>query len=133
MRQFQRRELWNTALIVRLILLLVIASGVIGGVLLSQRSSAMSSASGQVIFFTSQYGPGGQTDALNIVGHNLEAPPTGSEYAVWLINQDTEAVLTLGALKMNNHTGYLTYSGANSNLHSPGDKLEDYQYHGTVV
>ncbi len=120
-------------MIVGLILLLVIASGLIGGVLLSQRSSAMSSASGQVTFFTSQNGPGGQTDALNIVVHNLDAPPTGSEYAVWLINQDTEAVLALGTLKMNNQTGSLTYSGASSNLLSPGDKLEITQEQGKVV
>ncbi len=133
MRRFQRRKLSNTALIVGLILLLVIASGLIGGVLLSQRSGAMSSASGQVTFFTSQIGPGGQTDALNIVVHNLDAPPTGSEYAVWLINQDTEAVLALGTLKMNNQTGSLTYSGASSNLLDPGDKLEVTQEQGTVV
>jgi len=133
MRRFQRRKLSNTALIVGLILLLVIASGLIGGMLLSRRSSAMSSASGQVTFFTSQIGPGGQTDALNIVVHNLDAPPTGSEYAVWLINQDTEAVLALGTLKMNNQTGSLTYSGASSNLLDPGDKLEVTQEQGTVV
>ncbi len=133
MRRFQRRKLSNTALIVGLILLLVIASGLIGGMLLSRRSSAMSSASGQVMFFTSQIGPGGQTDALNIVVHNLDAPPTGSEYAVWLINQDTEAVLALGTLKMNNQTGSLTYSGASSNLLDPGDKLEVTQEQGTVV
>ena len=133
MRRFQRRKLSNTALIVGLILLLVIASGLIGGVLLSQRSSAMLSASGQVTFFTSQSGPGGQTDALNIVVHNLVAPPTGSEYAIWLINQDTEAVLALDTLKMNNQTGSLTYSGASSNLLSPGDKLEITQEQGKVV
>jgi hypothetical protein len=93
----------------------------------------MSSASGQVTFFTSQNGQGGKTDALNIVVHNLEAPPTGSEYAAWLINQDTEAVIALGTLKMNNQTGSLTFSGSSSNLLSPGDKLEITQEQGTVV
>ena len=133
MRRFQRRKVSNTALIVGLILLLVIASGLIGGVLLSQRSSATSSVSGQVTFFTNQDGQGGQTDALNIVVHGLDAPPAGSEYAVWLINQDTEAVIALGTLKMNNQTGSLTYSGASSNLLSPGDKFEITQEQGTVV
>ena len=133
LRRLQRRKVPNTALIVGLILLLVIASGFIGGVLLSQRSSAMSSASGQVTFFASQNGPGGQTDALNIVVHDLDAPPTGSEYAAWLINQDTEAVMALGTLKMNNQTGSLAYSGASGNLLSPGDKLEITQEQGTVV
>ena len=42
MRRFQSRRVSNITLIVGLILLLVIASGLIGGVLLSQRSSAMS-------------------------------------------------------------------------------------------
>jgi len=59
LRRLQRRKVSNIALIVGLILLLVIASGLIGGVLLSQRSSAMSSVSGQVTFFTNQNGPGG--------------------------------------------------------------------------
>lgn len=133
MRRFQRRKTSNIALIVGLILLLVIASGLIGGVLLSQRSSAISSASGQVTFFTNQDGPAGQTDALNIVVHGLDAPPAGSEYAVWLINQDTEAILALGTLKMNNQTGSLRYVVANGNLLSPGDKFEITQEQGAVA
>jgi len=133
MRRFQRRRVSNIVLIVGLILLLVIASGLIGGVLLSQRSSAMSSAKGQVAFFTNQNGPGANRDALNIVVHDLDTLPTGSEYAVWLINQDTEAVMTLGTLKMNNHTGSLTYLGSNDNLLFPGDKIEITLEQGTVV
>ena len=133
MRRFQRRRVSNITLIVGLIVLLAIASGLIGGVLLSQRSSATSTASGQVTFFTNQDGPGGQTDALNIVVHGLDAPPAGSEYAVWLINQDSEAVVALGTLKMNNQSGSLTYSGASSNVLSPGDKFEITQEQGTVV
>ena len=133
MRRFQRRRVSNIMLIVGLIVLLAIASGLIGGVLLSQRSIATTNVSGQVTFFTNQDGPGGQTDALNIVVHGLDAPPAGSEYAVWLINQDSEAVVALGTLKMNNQTGSLTYSGANSNVLSPGDKFEITQEQGEVV
>ncbi|HXZ04841.1 MAG TPA: serine/threonine-protein kinase, partial [Ktedonobacteraceae bacterium] len=133
MRRFQRRKVSNSVLIVGLVLLLVIVGGLIGGVLLSQRSSAMSSASGQVTFFTSQNGPGGQTDALKIVVHGLAVPPTDSEYAVWLVNQDTEAVQALGILKMDNQTGSLTYTGSNDNLLFPGDKLEITQEQGRVV
>ncbi len=133
MRRFQRRKVSNITLIVGLILLLIIASGLIGGVLLSQRSSAISNASGLVTFFTNQNGPGGQTDALNIEVNGLDAPPNGSEYYVWLINQDTEAVLALGALKMNNQTGSLRYLAANSNLLSLGDKFEITQEQGTAV
>jgi serine/threonine protein kinase len=133
MRRFQRSKLSNTALIVGLILLLVIASGLIGGVLLSQKSSTISSASGQVTFFSSQSGPRGQTDALNLVVHGLDAPPTGSEYAAWLINQDTEAIAALGTLRMNNHTGSLPYSGISGNLLFPGNKFEITQEQGTVT
>jgi hypothetical protein len=111
----------------------VIASGLIGGVLLAQRSNGMSGASGAVTFFTNQDGPGGQTDALNIVVHNLEAPPTGSEYAVWLINRDTEAVMALGSLKMDNQTGSLVYAEVSGDLLTPADKLEITQEQGTVV
>ncbi|HXL35837.1 MAG TPA: serine/threonine-protein kinase [Ktedonobacteraceae bacterium] len=132
LRRFQRRKLLNATLIMGLILLLVIASGLIGGLLLSQRSSAVYSVSGQATFFTNQDGQGGLTDALNIVVHDLDMPPTGSEYAVWLINQDTEAVVALGTLKVQNQTGSLTYS-TNSNLLSPGDKFEITQEQGTAV
>ena len=132
MRRFQRRKFPNIALIFGLILLLVIAAGLIGGLLLSQRSSVASGVSGQATFYTNQDGQVGLTDALNIVVHNLDVPPTGSEYAVWLINQDTEAVVALGTLKMNNHTGSLKYS-TNSNLLSPGDKFEITQEQGKAV
>jgi serine/threonine protein kinase len=133
MRRFQSRKVSNIALIFGLILLLVIASGLIGGLLLSQRSSVVSSVSGQATFFTNQDGQVGLTDALNIVVHDLNAPPSGSEYAVWLINQDTEAVVALGTLKMHNQTGTLTYSTTNSNLLSPGDKFEITQEQGTAL
>jgi len=133
MRRYQRKKTSYTALIVGLVLLLVIASGLIGAVLLSQKSSATSSASGQVTFFTSQNGPIGQTDALNIVVHGLDAAPAGSEYAVWLINQDTEAVTALGTLTMNNQTGSLVFSRGSDNLLAPGDKLEITQEQGAVV
>jgi serine/threonine protein kinase len=133
MRRFQRKKIPYTALVVGLILLLVIISGLIGAVLLSQRSSTSSSGSGQVTFFTNQIGPGGQTDALKIVIQGLDTLPAGSEYAAWLINQDTEGVTALGTLKINNQTGSLDYPGASDNLLAPGDKLEITQEQGTVV
>ncbi len=133
MRRFQRKNMGYIALIATLILLVVIASGTIGAVLLSQKSSAVSSVGGQVTFFTSQNGPGGQTNALVIVVHGLDSPPAGSEYAAWLINQDTEAVTALGTMKMNNQTGSLAFPGASGNLLAPGDKLEITQEQGIVV
>jgi hypothetical protein len=133
MRRYERKKIPYTALIVGLVLLLVIASGLIGAVLLSQKSSATSSVSGQVTFFTSQNGPGGRTNALNIVIHGLDALPAGSEYAAWFINQDTEAVTALGTLTMNNQTGSLVFSKASDNLLTPGDKLEITQEQGALV
>jgi serine/threonine protein kinase len=133
MRRYQRKNIWYIAGITALIVLLLIASTTLGIVLLSQRSSPMSSVSGQVTFFTSQNGPGGQTNALHIVVHGLASPPAGSGYAAWLINQDTEAVVALGTLKMDNQTGSLAYTGASGNLLAPGDKLEITQEQGTVI
>ncbi len=133
MRRYERKKIPYTALIVGLVLLLVIASGLIGAVLLSQKSSATSSVSGQVTFFTSQNGPGGRTNALNIIIHGLDALPAGSEYAAWFINQDTEAVTALGTLTMNNQTGSLVFSQASDNLLTPGDKLEITQEQGALV
>ena len=133
MRRFQRRKGPNIALIVGLILVLVVTTGLVGGLLLSQRSSAAANVSGEATFYTNANGQEGQTDAVYIVVHNLDVPPAGSEYAVWLINQDTEAVLPLGILKMQNQTGTLTYASTNTNLLSPGDKFEITQEQGTVV
>jgi len=133
MRRFQGRKGQNIALIVGLILVLVVTTGLIGGLLLSQRSSAAASVSGEATFYTNANGQEGQTDAVTIVVHNLDAPPAGSEYAAWLINQDTEAVLPLGTLKMQNQTGTLIYASTNTNLLSPGDKFEITQEQGTVV
>ncbi len=133
MRRYQRKNIWYIAGITALIMLLLVASATISIVLLSQRSSDTSSVSGQVTFFTSQNGLGGQTNALHIVVHGLTSPPAGSEYAAWLINQDTEAIMALGTLKMINQAGSLIYPGASGNLLSPGDKLEITQEQGTAV
>ena len=133
MHRFQRKNARYTILIAAMILLIVIASSTIGAVLLSQRGSATQGVSGQVTFFTNQNGPGGQTDALRIVVHGLEAPPAGSQYAAWLVNQDTEAVAALGVLAMQNQTGSLVYSEASGNLLDPGNKLEITEEQGAVV
>jgi serine/threonine protein kinase len=133
MRRFQRKKLPYTALIVGLLLLLVITGGLIGAVLLSQRSITSSSGSGQVTFFTNQIGPGGQTDALKIVVQEMNTLPAGSEYTAWLINQDTEGVRNLGIVKMNNQTGSLAYPAASDNLLAPGDKLEITKEQGPAV
>lgn len=132
MRRYQRKNILYIAGIAALIVLLVIASTAISIMLLSQKGSAMSSVSGQVTFFTNQNGPGGQINALNLVVHGLASPPAGSEYAAWLVNEDTEEVTSLGALTMKNQTGSLVYTGVGGNLLFPGDKLEITQEQGAV-
>ena len=64
--------------------------------------------------------------------HNLQAPPAGSAYAAWLINQDTEVDTALVTLSMRNQTRTLTYVSAGSNVLFPGDKFEITQEQGTV-
>jgi serine/threonine-protein kinase len=132
MRRYQRKNLWFIAGITVLIVLLVVATSAVSIVLLSQKNSAVSSVNGQVTFFTSQNGPEGQTDALRIVVHSLQVLPTGSEYAAWLVNQDTEAITALGALTVKNQTGSLVYSETSGNLLNLVDKLEITQEQGAV-
>jgi serine/threonine protein kinase len=132
MRRYQRKNIWYIAGIAVLIALLVIATGAVSIVLLSQKNHAVSSVTGQVTFFTSQNGPEGQTDALRIAVHNLEVLPAGSEYAAWLVNQDTESITALGALTVKNQTGSLVYSETSDNLLNPVDKLEITQEQGAV-
>jgi serine/threonine protein kinase len=133
MRRYQRKNIGYIARIIALIVLVVIASVITSALLLLQKSNATPTANGQVTFFTSQNGPEGQTNALSIVVHGLDSPSAGSEYAAWLINEDTEAVIPLGTLKTNNQTGSLVYSRASANLLAARIKLEITQEQGTVV
>lgn len=132
MRRFQRKYKQRTILIASLIGLLVIVSGTLGITLLAQKSTATSNASGQVTFFSNQKTPGGQTNALNIIIHNLAAPPTGYAYEAWIVNDQTEEVIDVGRFTEKSQTWALTYSGASSNLLAAGDKLEVTLEQGVV-
>ena len=83
-----------------MLILILIAGASIGGALLLHRTSA-TAASGQITFFDSQSGisgAAGNTDALTFTINNLPAPPSGSQYNAWLINDQNEQIIALGAL-----------------------------------
>ncbi len=133
MHRFGRKDRQRAMLLIAsLVALLTIASTVIGIALLSQKSSSVSSASGQVTFFSNQNDPGGQTNALHIAIQHLDAPPAGYEYEAWIINDQTEQVMDLGRFTEKSQTWSLSYSGGSSNLLEAGDKLEITQEQGVV-
>src|ERR1700726_3251538 len=120
----------RTILIAAVLLFLLIASSAIGVTSLLLRSSAAHTSTGQVTFFDAQNGASGQSQALTIVIHGLDAPSAGFHYAAWLINEQSEQVVGLGTLIGQKSTFSLTYNGASGNgqgrgsLLSAGDKLE---------
>jgi serine/threonine protein kinase len=132
MRRLGRKQRPRTILLISLAMLLVIVSGAIGIILLTQNSNAMSSASGQVTFFANQNDPSGQTNALHIYIQHLQAPPAGNDYDAWIINDQNEAVMGLGRLAGKEQSWSLTYSVTGSNLLAAGDKLEITQEQGVV-
>jgi len=133
MHRFGRKQRHRNLLTVALVALLVIASSAVGITLLAQKGSTMSSAGGQVTFFANQSDPAGQTNSLHITIGNLAAPPAGNNYAAWIINDQTEAILGLGRLTENGQTWSLIFSGSSSNLLTVGDKLEITQEQGVVT
>lgn len=133
MHRFGRKQKQHTMLIAALVVLLAIASSTVGITLLSQKSSTMSSAGGQVTFFANQSDPARQTNSLHITIGHLAAPPAGNNYAAWIINDQTEAILGLGRLTENGQTWSLIYSGSSSNLLTVGDRLEITQEQGVVT
>jgi hypothetical protein len=129
MRRYQRKNLRRDALIVVLIILFLVAS-VFGITILTSQSTATSGVTGQVTFFDDQSGPAGDSDALTIIAHGLDAPPAGFQYDAWFINSQNEEVLPLGTLTAQHQSFSLTYVSKSSNgpaspnLLAAGDKLE---------
>ena len=132
MQRLQGKSRQRFILVASILLLLILAASTIGIALLSQKSSAMASASGQVIFFSSQNDPAGQTNALTITIQHLVAPPGGNSYQAWIINAQNEGITSLGKLTEQGKTWSLTYRGTNVNLLNIGGSLEITQEQGTV-
>jgi len=95
-------------------------------------------ATGQIAFIDSANGIPGHTDALNLSIQNLEAPPAGSQYDAWLVNDATEQIIPLGRLTANGQAFSLSYAGdakngqAGTNLIGAGDKVEVTLEQGSV-
>jgi serine/threonine protein kinase len=130
MRRLGRRNTRRMVQYSLLILLVLAASSIAGIILLTQRGgSAAASVNGQVTFFDASNAAPGRSNALDIVIHGLSAPPAGYEYDAWFINEQSEQVIALGTLKLNQQTFSLNYVGSSStqggaNLLGAGDKLE---------
>ncbi|GAC1343853.1 MAG: hypothetical protein NVSMB27_04150 [Ktedonobacteraceae bacterium] len=121
--------------LIGLLLLVLIASGSAGLAFVLKNntntgSDAAASASGQVAFVDSQNGPAGHTNALKIAINGLIAPPNGSQYNAWLINDQSEQVTSLGTLVESGQKFSLNFVAATDrrqqsiNLLGLGDKLE---------
>lgn len=132
MSRLGRRQRQRTLLIATLVVLLVIASSALGITLFAQKGAPVSTG-GQVTFFADAGNPPGQTDALRISIQRLPAPPTGSYYDAWILNDQSESVTSLGRLTQQGQTWTLTFRETITNLLSLGDKLEITQEQGIVT
>ena len=132
MRRFRQRNVRRTALIAALIALMVVAASTIGITLLVRNGSAAQAVTGQVTFFTNQNESALLTDALKITVPGLEAPPAGSSYDAWLVNEQTEQVTTLGTLTLKSGSYTLQFADGNTNLLASGERLEVTQEQGAV-
>lgn len=128
-RKYKQRVI---PLAILLVVLLVVTS-TLGIVTLAQRGAATANASGQATFFADPNHPGGETNALRLTIQNLAAPPSGSEYEAWIINDQSEQVTGLGKLTEKNQIWSLAFSEANTNLLAEGDKLEVTLEQGEVT
>ena len=133
MRRLGSKQRQRNILIAALVAVLLIASTTIGIAATRKNSAGVSSSGGQVTFFANQNDPGGQTNSLRIAIQNLAAPPSGSEYDAWIIDDQTEQVTPLGTLTEKGQAWTLTFSNPNVNVLASGDKLEITQEQGTVT
>jgi serine/threonine protein kinase len=133
MSRLGHRQRQRTLLVATLVVLLVIASSALGITLFAQKGSAQVSTGGQVTFFADAGNPPGQTDALRISIQHLAAPPAGSYYDAWILNDQSETVTSLGRLTEQGQTWTLTFRETITNLLSIGDKLEITQEQGNVT
>src|SRR6266700_1007925 len=117
-----RNSVGRIALIIALILLLV-AGATLGVSLLRGGSVPASNATGQVRFLD---GPNsqGNTDALQVTINGLTPPPSGSQYDAWLVNDQSERIVSLGMLTASGQAFTLNHAGNGANLLGAGNKLE---------
>ncbi len=95
------------------------------------RQGVTATASGQVAFVDTPNSTPGKTNGLNIAINGLNAPPSGSQYMAWLINDQNEQIVPLGKLVANGQKFSLTFAGTTggtqkgtTNLLGLGNKIE---------
>ena len=131
MAQKRRRRLLPVVGVAVLVFVLL-ASGITAFVQLAQKNATRSTTTGQVTFFATQENTDEQTNALRISISHLAAPPAGSIYQGWILNDSTEGVTGLGPLTEQGAVWSLTFQTTISNLLAVGDKLEITQEQGNV-
>lgn len=129
----------RSRVIIALVLVLLVGGALGAFAILRNNGTTLGAhATGQIAFIDSSNGLPGHTDALNISIQNLEAPPAGSQYDAWLVNDATEQIIPLGSLTANGQTFALSYAGdakngqAGTNLIGAGDKVEVSLEQGSV-
>jgi len=114
---------------------LVIAGGTLALVLRNNGNTNGGSAgvggvaTGLVRFVDSQNSQG-RTDSLSLNISGLAAPPAGSQYYAWFVN-DQEQIVKLGQLTPSSQGFSLNFAGHGTNLLSLGNKLEITMEQGT--
>jgi eukaryotic-like serine/threonine-protein kinase len=94
-------------------LILAVVAG--GALTVAHFTAAGAAASGEVFFTDNPQSPPGHSDALAITVNRLDAAPSGSHYAAWLINQSHEHVIALGDLSAHGQQWTLSYVGLGNN------------------
>ncbi|MGH2496477.1 MAG: zinc-ribbon domain-containing protein [Ktedonobacteraceae bacterium] len=128
-------------IIIALALIVLVGGGL--GLFVTLRNNGGSTnlganATGQIAFSDSSTGLPGHTDALTMNIQKLEAPPSGSQYDAWLVNDASEQITALGSLTANGSTFSLSYAGdakngqAGTNLIGAGNKVEVTLEQGSV-
>ena len=87
--------------------------------------------SGTLLFVDTATTPDGSNDGLRLTARGLAAPASGSQYEVWLVNQQTEQILALGKLTSGPDQTYQLVYAPNgvsgkpgANILSEGDMVE---------
>ena len=135
--QFFARSWWFFLLI--LVLIPLVSGGVF--FLANNHQSAAPATSGTLLFIDSVSPPDGANDGLRISARGLAAPAAGAQYQVWLVNQQTEQIISLGRLAATADTGsYQLVYGSSvasgktpANILAEGDMVEVTEEHSNVV
>jgi len=125
-----RSTVGRIALIIALILLLIAGSTLV--VTLLRGGSVPSSGATGLVRFLDNPNSQGNTDALQVTINGLSTPPSGSQYDAWLVNDQSEHIVSLGTLTASGQAFTLNHAGNGTNLLGAGNKLEITLEQGNV-